>query len=255
LRYRIFMQSKEVMNALFSTRRPKDGWAGLSSGLKSVVKGTAAGIASLIAQPIVGAQQDGIRGFCVGVGTGVASAVALPVMGVAVGAYQVGRGVVNSAEAMSASHKGMVWNESTREWYYYYLQQEWEEVQQLQAQRDGKSNSNTTYQDERPVKDRTYYDLLQISTNATQADIKKAYYKEARKCHPDKNPGDPAAAHKFQALGHAYQVLSNEEARKNYDKLGKQESSAQEAQTQMDPLVFFAVMVRVCAWVMCVWKS
>ena len=87
----------------------------LSSGLKSVAKGTAAGIASLIGQPIVGAQQDGFRGFITGLGTGVASsAVALPVMGVAVGAYQMTRGVVNSAEAMRSASQGKVWDERSQ---------------------------------------------------------------------------------------------------------------------------------------------
>ena len=50
-------QASEVFNSLFSTRRPKDGWAGISSGLKSATKGTVAGVASLIAQPIAGAQE------------------------------------------------------------------------------------------------------------------------------------------------------------------------------------------------------
>jgi len=230
------------MNALFSTRRPKDGWAGLSSGLKSVAKGTAAGIASLIAQPIVGAQQDGLRGFVTGLGTGVASAVALPVMGVGVGIYQVGRGMVNSAEAMSAASQGKIWDARKREWYFYYLDKEWEDVQRVEAERTGQKASDGSGTMERSVKDRTYYDLLQISTNASQGDIKKAYYKEARKCHPDKNPDDPAAAEKFQALGHAYQILSNEETRKNYDRNGKSENVSEEVQQQMDPLVFFAVM-------------
>jgi len=87
-----------MFNSLFSTRKPKDGWAGLSSGLKSFAKGTAAGVASLVAQPIAGAQEAGIKGFLQGIATGVVTAFALPVTGVCVGAYQVGRGVVNSAE-------------------------------------------------------------------------------------------------------------------------------------------------------------
>lgn len=230
------------MDALFSTRRPKDGWAGLSSGLKSVAKGTAAGVASLIAQPIVGAQQSGLKGFVTGLGTGVASAVALPVMGVGVGFYQLTRGMGNSVEAMRSSGQGMIWDEGKREWYYYYLDKEWEEVQKLEADREGIDTANGASANERVVKDRAYYDLLNCSTSASQGEIKKSYYKEARKCHPDKNPDDPAAAEKFQSLGHAYQILSNEDSRKNYDKNGIAENSAEEAQQQMDPLVFFAVM-------------
>ena len=82
-----------------------------------------------------------------------------------------------------------------------------------------------------------------VSTSATQGQIKKAYYREARKVHPDKSP-DPEAAEKFQALGHAYQVLSNEQARAVYDKNGPPETgSASEAmQGEIDPYVFFAVM-------------
>jgi hypothetical protein len=230
------------MNALFSTRKPKDGWAGLSSGLKSVAKGAAAGVASLIAQPIVGAQQDGVRGFVTGLGTGVASAVALPVMGVAIGAYQLSRGFVNSAEAMRSTNQGKIWDEQKREWYFYYLDKDWEEIQQREAAKDNDGGKTGGLANERKVKDREYYDLLKISTSASQGDIKKAYYKEARICHPDKNPDDPEAADNFQKLGHAYQILSNEDSRKNYDRMGISENSSEEAQAQMDPLVFFAVM-------------
>ena len=56
-------EASELFSTLFSTRKPKDGWAGVSSGLKSVTKGTVAGVASLIAQPIAGAQENGVKGF------------------------------------------------------------------------------------------------------------------------------------------------------------------------------------------------
>lgn len=234
-----------MFNSLFSTRKPKDGWAGLSSAAKSIGKGTAAGVVSLIAQPIVGAQTGGFTGFLTGLATGVASAVALPVTGVCVGAYQVGRGVYNSAEAIKATRMGMQWNKETREWYYYYLDQEWQQVQEQQEQQFGTNvgcGPMKSDQGERPVKDRSYYDLLKVSTNAPQAEIKKAYYKEARKVHPDKNPNDPEAAKKFQELGHAYQILSNEQSRAKYDKQGKPDSSAEEQMNEIDPYVFFAVM-------------
>jgi hypothetical protein len=235
-------QERQVFNSLFSTRRPKDGWAGISSGLKSVAKGTAAGVASLIAQPVVGAKQGGIAGFLTGLATGVASCVALPVAGVCVASYQVSRGVVNSAEAVSSASKGMVWNEDSREWYYYNLEQEVEEVARLEQERKnlGETGAAAAHGPERKVKDDSYYKLLDVPPNATQRDIKKAYYVKARKCHPDKNHGDPA---KFQELGHAYQILANEQARAAYDRDGLSDSNDNKLQMQdIDPYIFFAVM-------------
>ena len=149
----------------------------------------------------------GVGGFLTGLATGVASCVALPVTGVCVGAYQVTRGVVNSAEAVSAASQGMVWNEDTREWFYYRLDEEAEQVKSIEEKRKKEGDSGaTTNGPLRQVKDETYYKLLGVPTNANQAQIKKAYYIKARKCHPDKG-GSPE---KFQELGHAYQVLANE---------------------------------------------
>ena len=245
---------------MFSTRRPKDGWAGLSSGLKSVAKGTAAGVASLIAQPIQGAQEHGVTGFFTGLASGVVSAVALPITGACVGVYQVGRGVVNSAEAYTKANQGMVWDDDKREWYFYKLEEELDDIEQQQQQQQqmggggrsstfgtkssGLGNSSHHGRPERQVKDRAYYDMLGVSTSATQAEIKKAYYVQARKCHPDKRPNDPTAAAQFQELGHVYQILANDQTRAAYDRDGKPESnSSSELQVQdIDPYIFFAVM-------------
>ena len=213
--------------------------------MKSVAKGTAAGVASLVAQPIAGAHQDGVKGFFTGLATGVATAVALPVTGVCVGAYQVGRGIYNSGEAVRNTKLGMLWDQDKREWYFYLLDREAAEIKEEleKKQLNGGTSFGGDDKAERKVKDREYYDLLKVSTNATMADLKKAYYKEARLCHPDKNPGDPDAAKKFQALGHAYQVLSNEQTRAAYDKNGKMEANDAEMQlNDIDPLVFFNVM-------------
>jgi len=238
-------EASQVFNSLFSTRRPKDGLAGLSSAGKSIGKGVLAGAVSLVAQPVAGAKQDGLKGFLSGLATGVASAVVLPVTGICVGAYQVARGMGNSPEAMRCGQAGMQWDKDKREWVYYFLEKEMSEIEALdQSKRNASSNGlNSKNVSEKKVKDKEYYDLLGVSTNASQGEIKKAYYKEARKVHPDKCPDDPDAANKFQTLGQAYQTLSNEQLRAAYDKNGKPDNSNSEAlASEIDPTVFFNVM-------------
>ncbi|KAJ5580323.1 uncharacterized protein N7459_006308 [Penicillium hispanicum] len=74
------------------------------------------------------------------------------------------------------------------------------------------------------VADTTYYDALGVPPTASELEIKKAYRKLAIVTHPDKNPNDETAHERFQAIGEAYQVLSNEELRKRYDKFGKEDA-------------------------------
>ncbi|KAJ9590760.1 hypothetical protein L9F63_016276 [Diploptera punctata] len=69
-------------------------------------------------------------------------------------------------------------------------------------------------------KKRDYYDVLGVSRNAAGKDIKKAYYQLAKKYHPDTNKSDPDAARKFQEVSEAYEVLSDDNKRKQYDSWG-----------------------------------
>ena len=66
-----------------------------------------------------------------------------------------------------------------------------------------------------------YYNVLGISKNASDDDIKKAYRKLARKFHPDLNPNDESAHAKFQQVNEANEVLSDPEKRKKYDEYGE----------------------------------
>ncbi|KAJ0004657.1 hypothetical protein NQD34_010871 [Periophthalmus magnuspinnatus] len=64
------------------------------------------------------------------------------------------------------------------------------------------------------------YEVLGTTKHATEADIRKAYYKVSLRIHPDRAPDDPRATDKFQVLGKVYAVLSDEEQRKVYDEQG-----------------------------------
>ena len=90
------------------------------------------------------------------------------------------------------------------------------------------------------VVDTTYYDALGVKPTASELEIKKAYRKLAITTHPDKNPGDESAHARFQAIGEAYQVLSNDTLRKQYDKFGKDQ--AMPGGGFEDPAEFFTMI-------------
>lgn len=73
-----------------------------------------------------------------------------------------------------------------------------------------------------------YYKILEVDKKATEAEIKKAYRKLARKYHPDLNPNDKEAEKKFKEINEANEVLSHAENRKKYDDYGENWQHAEE---------------------------
>ena len=64
---------------------------------------------------------------------------------------------------------------------------------------------------------RDYYDILGVKKGASEAELKKAFRKQARKYHPDVNPNDKTAEGKFKEMNEAYEVLSDAKKRQQYD--------------------------------------
>lgn len=77
-----------------------------------------------------------------------------------------------------------------------------------------------------------YYKVLSVAKNCSPKDVKKAYYQLAKKYHPDTNKGDPDASKKFQEVSEAYEILSDEVKRREYDTFGQTTSATGQAQGQ-----------------------
>jgi len=72
------------------------------------------------------------------------------------------------------------------------------------------------------MEEMSYYEILEVTQSASKQEIKKAYRKMAKKYHPDANPDDPEAEHRFKLCNEAYQILSDDDKRGVYDRYGKE---------------------------------
>jgi curved DNA-binding protein CbpA len=255
----------DLQNApkLFSTSRPKDALDGMGKGLGNVLKGTLGGAAMILSAPVAGAytggQKDGalgaMKGFGIGLGMGILGGTAMIIGGVATGTYQIGRGIVNTPEAVASRSKGMEWDDLKKTWILYSLPDDVASIlnkseEEFMAENSiggtGKSNpADPNSSSEKPrveskvVHDLEFYEILGVPSNATASEIKKAYYIKAKQSHPDRHPNDPDAHSKFQKIGEAYQVLSDEKLRASYDLRGKE---GVEDAPKMDSSALFSII-------------
>lgn len=80
-----------------------------------------------------------------------------------------------------------------------------------------RSHSNNTNSSLHTTKT-AYYDVLRVSPNATQAQIKTAYYRQSFRYHPDRNAGSDEAVRRFSEISEAYTVLGSVSLRRKYDR-------------------------------------
>lgn len=220
----------------------------------------------MVMAPIQGAAQGtaeggvlgGAKGFFVGLGKGVIGGAALAVGGVATGVYQMGRGVYHTPGGFQASMEGKEWDAEKSAWIHYNLVEEAKEVIDISdedfvaslakkadvsgsvpADLKDKSEASSGYTPKKVVKELEFYEVLGITSSASAVEIKKAYYLKAKESHPDRHRDDPNAHSKFQKIGEAYQVLSDERLRSNYDRDGKE---GVEGAPKMDAASMYAMI-------------
>jgi curved DNA-binding protein CbpA len=252
----------------FIQSNPRNILEGTANGIGNILIGAGCATALIVGGPIKG----GIDGYnaCdsnpigaiagVGVGTivGALAGVAVVVGGVVSGLYQIASGTIRTPNAMYACGAGQDWDGDACEYVTYDLKADAaktlisdEEFVSVFKKAGGSmagvfsSNSTaliTTEETEKPkkhVSDRGLYDILGVEPEATQAEIKKQYYMKARQNHPDRNQNDPDAHRKFQLIGEAYQILSDERLRQAYDERGKE---AVDSSPKMDAGAMYAMI-------------
>jgi curved DNA-binding protein CbpA len=242
-------EAQEQINALLNQTRPKNLGEGLKSGVGNILGGALGAIGVAVVAPVAGGAMGlrggGILGGVVGVAggavVGVVGAAAMVVGGAGMGIVQIVRGVGAQPEAMMAPKRGKWWDTNEGKWVYTDLKKEEESMVDVPEDDSDLLKDIAEEIDMRAstaggeVLDMYYYDVLEVDARAEPSAIKRKYYVLARKYHPDKvGADDKEAANKFKEVAEAYQVLSDPELRKQYDKEGRKGLSADKTEVAQD---------------------
>lgn len=223
--------------------RPKDALDGLVSGCVTAGASFPAGCVACLTSTTAGCNSQGAVGCFKGAIKGALGCFAMILGGVTCGVTQVARGIANTPSAMRGYQKQQLYDSDLGQWVYVDLFDLERKMQEESLEDEAAAESERSQsKSSKPVsvKDTEFYDILNVPTDASRAEIKKAYYKEARRCHPDKNPDDPEAKMQFQKLSESYQILADPQLRAKYDREGK--GGIQESVAKMDPTIFFALL-------------
>jgi curved DNA-binding protein CbpA len=236
---------RKILNDNFIFHPPRDLWQGALNAISNFNRAYWSSIWQFLDAGWNGYSTNGIFGLVGGSCYGLAQGALLATGGLAAGLYQLLYGFTNTPLAIHESFRGKLWEDG--KWKVYSLDEEdWSLDQQLGLSEVKQRRPRQLRQRSmKRVKDMEYYNLLKIRTDASQSEIKQAYYREALNIHPDKNNQDDKANEKFHELSLAYRILANEETRDIYDSMGKcfveQQQSPGMSQV-VDSYTFFAVL-------------
>ena len=205
------------------------GTRGLLDGslraLRNSLLGLMLALVSFPGIPLVGFQKGGLVGLILGGMVGSLLASATVIVSFITSIYQLISGVLSTPASIFATFFGQTWDSTNREYVNYVFE---EDARDLETRRSTLK-----------VSSQAFYERLGVSYEASRQEIKKAYRKRARLVHPDKNPDDANAEAEFLQLHEAYQTLSDDKLRAQYDKFGFAPSS----NDAFDASVFFAVLL------------
>ena len=228
------------ISTLFVTRRPRDVFEGIRAAVVNIGRGSLYGITGLLASPLTGGLSSGINGFVQGTISGIIVGFSMPILGFILSVYQLTRGIISTPESIKAFLDCKMFDEVTRTWQEYSLD---DDIEQINAAiKDEESKSQRDSSARRKVKDTEFYELLGIQTNASSSEIRAAYRKKAREVHPDKVDKSmrESAEKTFREISAAYETLSDPQSRLRYDNSGI--GSNEDSDFALDPYAFFGAL-------------
>jgi hypothetical protein len=228
--------SNEVEKILGATK-PKHIGEGVTSGVGYILRGAVGACGAALLMPTVGAAEGhkemgivgGVIGGVGGVVGGVIQAANVMGGGIVTGLGQVVRGVAATPAAVVNPSKGKWWNANEGRWVRTDLLDEERWIKTQPQYDEDILGSDAIPEDERPeqkedgrsVKDTYYYDLLGLDPSVDSQMVKRRYFIIARKYSPDRCGANTEAQEEFQKIGRAYMILTNEELRAKYDRVGR----------------------------------
>ena len=203
------LHNSKTNSMIFSDKKPRDLINGTYHGIKNITIGFSLGVVSFVSLPIYFTVTEGLTGFVKGTTIGFFSGIGFPIVGMTYGMSQFLKGIYNTPNAVTSYYNGKTWDKDDRKWIIYDLNVEYIEIQ--------KNLYNSKYLNNFVI-DKKLYNILQLDTNCSQKDIRKAYHKLALKYHPDKNKNITSVD--FKILNEAYSILSDPEKKLKYDTEG-----------------------------------